>query len=113
WIDAIKNVVDRQRPVYNRIFTSEESPSFPSGHAAGSAVGYGMLAYCLALRWRTWRRRLPLVGVLVLLVLLIGFSRLYLGVHYLSDVLAGYALGLAWLALCVCAIEAIRMQLPK
>jgi undecaprenyl-diphosphatase len=113
WIDGIKNAFDRDRPEYNRVFTTETSYSFPSGHAAGSTVGYGMLAYCLALRWRTWRRRLGLVVGLGLLVLAIGFSRIYLGVHYLSDVLAGFALGLAWLALCVCAIEAVRARLPK
>jgi undecaprenyl-diphosphatase len=112
WIDGIKHAVDRERPEYNRVFTTETSYSFPSGHAAGSSVGYGMLAYCLALRWRTWRRRLGLVVVLGLLVLAIGFSRLYLGVHFFSDVLAGFALGLAWLALCVCAIEAVRARLP-
>jgi undecaprenyl-diphosphatase len=72
-----------------------------------------MLAYCLALRWRTWRRRLALVVGLGLLVLLIGFSRLYLGVHYLSDVLAGYALALAWLGLCLITIEAVRARLPR
>lgn len=113
WIDALKNTFDRPRPIFNSDFAYEASYSFPSGHAAGSAVGYGMLAYCLALRWRTWRRRLALVVGLALLVLLIGFTRIYLGVHYLSDILAGYALGLAWLAVCVCAIEAIRARLPK
>jgi membrane-associated phospholipid phosphatase len=48
-----------------------------------------MVACCLALRWRTWRRRLPLVAGVPLRVFAIGFSRLYLGVHYPSDVLAG------------------------
>lgn len=114
WIVAPKNVFDRARPVYNGKFTKPEATfSFPSGHAVGSAVGYGMLTYCLALRWQTQRRRVVLVVGLGLLVLLIGFSRVYLCVHYLSDVLAGFALGLAWLALCVCAIEAIRARLPK
>jgi undecaprenyl-diphosphatase len=112
-IDALKNVFDRERPVYNGVFAHEDSYSFPSGHATGSAVGYGMLAYCLALRWKAWRRRWLLVAGLGLLVLVIGFTRIYLGVHFLSDVLAGYALGLAWLALCVTAIEAIRAKLPK
>ena len=110
-IELSKNAFDRPRPPFNNTFTSEASSSFPSGHAVGSAVACGMLAYCLALRWRTWRRRLLLVAGLGLLVLLIGFSRIFLGVHYLSDVLAGYALGLAWLALCVCALEAVRARL--
>jgi undecaprenyl-diphosphatase len=114
WIVAPKNVFDRERPAYNGKFSKPENTfGFPSGHAVGSSVGYGMLAYCLALRWRTRPRRLALVAGLGLLVLLIGFTRIYLCVHYLSDVLAGFAVGLAWLALCVCAIEAIRARLPK
>jgi undecaprenyl-diphosphatase len=112
-IELLKDTFDRPRPPFNHFFTSEDSYSFPSGHAAGSGVAYGMLAYCLALRWPDWRRRLAVVVVLGLLVLVIGFSRLYLGVHYLSDVLAGYALALAWLALSVWAIEWIRARLSK
>jgi undecaprenyl-diphosphatase len=114
WIVVPKNVFDRERPAYNGKFTKpEDTFSFPSGHAVGSTVGYGMLAYCLALRWRTRPRRIASTVGLGLLVLLIGFTRVYLCVHYLSDVLAGFAVGLAWLALCVCGIEAIRARLPK
>jgi membrane-associated phospholipid phosphatase len=110
-IEAMKEVFERPRPVWDQPFALEESFSYPSGHASGSTVGYGMLAYCVALRWKSWRRRLGLVTGLAAWVLLIGFSRIYLGVHYLSDVLAGYALGLAWLALCIVTIEEVRVRL--
>lgn len=110
WVDGLKNVFDRPRPPFNTYFTTEFSYSFPSGHAASSAVAYGMLAYCLALDWRTRRQRLALLVGFGTFVLLIGFTRLYLGVHYLSDVLAGYALALAWISLCVTAIEIARVR---
>jgi len=110
-IEVFKEVFERPRPVWDQPFAIEESFSYPSGHASGSTVGYGMLAYCLALRWKSWRRRLGWVIGLAAWVLVIGFSRIYLGVHYLSDVLAGYALGLAWLALCIVTIEEVRVRL--
>jgi membrane-associated phospholipid phosphatase len=108
WVDGLKNAFDRPRPPYNTEFTTELTYSFPSGHAASSAVAYGMLAYCLALHWRKRWQRVCLFGGAAALVLLIGFTRLYLGVHYLSDVLAGYALALAWVSLCVYVIELLR-----
>jgi undecaprenyl-diphosphatase len=113
WVDGLKNAFDRPRPPYNTYFTTELSFSFPSGHAASSAVAYGMLAYCLALHWRTRRQRLALLLGFGSFVLLIGFTRIYLGVHYLSDVLAGYALALAWVSLCVYVIELARVWLSR
>jgi membrane-associated phospholipid phosphatase len=113
WVDGLKHVFDRPRPPYNAEFTTEYSYSFPSGHSASSAVAYGMLAYCLALHWRTRRQRIALCVGFGMLVLLIGFSRLYLGVHYLSDVLAGYALALAWVSLCVAVIELLRVRFNR
>ena len=110
-IEALKDVFERPRPVWDQPFALEESFSYPSGHSSGSTVGYGMLTYCVGLRWKEWRRRLGLGIGLAAWVLLIGFSRIYLGVHYLSDVLAGYALGLAWLALCIVVIEEVRVRL--
>jgi undecaprenyl-diphosphatase len=113
WVDGLKNIFDRPRPPYNTFFTTEFSYSFPSGHSASSAVAYGMLAYCLALHWRTRRLRLGLLVGFGAFVLLIGFTRLYLGVHYLSDVLAGYGLALAWVSLCVLLIELNRARLSR
>ena len=71
-----------------------------------STIVYGMLAYILVTVWT--RRSAAKVGIAiftVLLVLGIGFSRLYLGVHYLSDVLGGFAVGIVWLAACIALTE--------
>src|SRR4051794_41034004 len=57
-VELFKDVFDRPRPVWEHPLAVEESFSFPSGHATCSAVGYGLAAYCLGLRWRSWRRRL-------------------------------------------------------
>lgn len=93
---VLKVVFERARPA--SIYGGLESFSFPSGHATSSMVTYGFLAFLLCMRQR-WRVRVPVIAVTVVLVTLIGLSRLYLGMHWLSDVAAGYALGLAWIAL--------------
>jgi membrane-associated phospholipid phosphatase len=82
-------------------FIHLETHSFPSGHAMVSTAVYGALAYLAWRPLRTRRRRLTLISGTVVLLALIGFSRLYLGVHYLSDVLAGTAGGAFWLALTI------------
>ena len=82
-------------------FVQIDSYSFPSGHAMISAAAYGALAYLAWPQLRTRRRRALLVAATALVVALIGFSRLYLGVHYLSDVLAGVAGGVFWLSLSI------------
>jgi membrane-associated phospholipid phosphatase len=85
-----------QRPRPELAFIHLDTYSFPSGHAAGSAAIYGVLAY-LTLRHVHGARRVLVVTATVVLVAAIGFSRLYLGAHYLSDVLAGFSLGAAWM----------------
>lgn len=80
--------------------------AFPSGHAMNSVIVYGMFAY-VASGWSGIRGRKVLILSVTGLVLAIGFSRIYLGVHYLSDVLAGFASGLFWLALCISAFEVL------
>ena len=82
-------------------FVSLDTYSFPSGHAMISTAAYGALAYLAWRHLRTRPGRLTLAGGSVVLVALICFSRLYLGVHYLSDVLAGVAGGAFWLALSI------------
>jgi len=74
-----------------------------------SLIAYGMLAYVLIiLRSRSHRSRLVIVGLTTLLVLTIGLSRLYLGAHYFSDVVGGYAAGMLWLSACISGLEVTR-----
>lgn len=104
----LKTLFQRPRPTWATPFASESSWSFPSGHALGAVVAYGMLVYIvLALPTRPWLRR-TIPWLLGILVVAIGLSRLYLGVHYLSDVLAGYAAGAVWLGTCITGCEIIR-----
>jgi len=99
---VLKTTVHRSRPEYAAAFLHGSSYSFPSGHAMGSIIGYGFLAYVLTLtvRWAAEHRRFVFIAAVVL-TLLIGISRVYLDVHYPSDVIGGWAAGLAWLAVCV------------
>jgi membrane-associated phospholipid phosphatase len=95
----------RERPFFPDPLATESTFSFPSGHALVSLAVYGSIALVLARRLRRRSDRIVLFGSTGLLVLAIGFSRLYLGVHFLSDVLAGFAAGAAWLALLYLALE--------
>jgi membrane-associated phospholipid phosphatase len=95
----------RERPFFPDPLATESTFSFPSGHALVSLAVYGSIALLLARGISSPPRRLLVLGGAGLLVLAIGFSRLYLGVHFLSDVLAGFAAGTAWLALLYVALE--------
>jgi membrane-associated phospholipid phosphatase len=94
----------RDRPFFTDPLASESTFSFPSGHSTVSLAVYGALAVVLARRLRG-SGRLACLAAAALLVSLIGFSRLYLGVHFLTDVLAGFAAGTAWLAACVITLD--------
>ena len=109
-LDAVlKLVIRRPRPPYAGAFLQDNSWSFPSGHAMASLIGYGMLAYVLSVLWIQRRgARVAVALGAALLSLAIGVSRLYLGVHYFSDVVGGYAAGLLWLAACVSGVEVAR-----
>ncbi len=90
---VLKEIVHRARPDVAFQAYAETGYSFPSGHATLSAAFYGFLAY---LAWRmipTKALRIAAVTLLVLIILVIGFTRLYLGVHYVSDVIGGFAVG--------------------
>jgi membrane-associated phospholipid phosphatase len=98
---ALKEIIARTRPEDSLGVTDVITYSFPSGHAAGALVFYGFLAYLLVRDFRSkldHRLTLCVAGILILAV---GLSRIYLGVHYLSDVVGGYALGAAVLYLAV------------
>jgi undecaprenyl-diphosphatase len=107
-IEKTKLAFGRLRPSFNGMFTLEDSYSFPSGHALSSMVTFGMLAYFVTLGYEQSGIRRITVALCAAFILLIGFSRPFLGVHYLSDILGGYALGAAWLAFAVALIEDVR-----
>jgi undecaprenyl-diphosphatase len=103
---VLKLVYHRPRPDVFAWGTHAVSSSFPSGHAMSATVCYGTVAYLVArLQKHGWSRTLTLVGATILIVLICA-TRLYLGVHYPSDVLAGIVVGLAWAGFCMATLEA-------
>jgi len=95
----IKEIVQRQRPPIEFRMVEESSFSFPSGHAMTSATFYGLIIYFIFKNVKNKKLRNTICTVLSLLIFLIGISRIYLGVHYASDVLAGFTLAIVYLVL--------------
>ena len=104
---AVRQFVQRPRPFDGHGFIAETGFSFPSVHAAGSTVFFGLLAYLL-LRQLPPQRHRDVVAAAVALATIVGFSRVLLQAHYLSDVLAGYALGAFWLVVGIALAELLR-----
>ena len=100
-VDAFKRLYGRIRPPAAEQLMIETNPALPSGHALGSIVVLGVLAAVVVLATRHTLLRVAAVATAALGVLTIGLSRLYLGVHWLTDVVTGWFLGGAWLAVCV------------
>ena len=109
---VLKVLVGRLRPVVAHPIAYGNGDSFPSGHALGSIVCYGalFLVFLPAVRG-TWRR--VFTAVIVTLIAAIGISRLLLGVHYISDVLGGWTLGITWLGITAFAFELSRQAAGK
>ncbi len=106
--NLIKQVVARPRPYFVDPLVLEQNYSFPSAHAMTSLIMYGILGYLL---WSNLRNRYAKIFVVfgtVLFILLIGISRMKLGVHYFSDVVGGFAAGGIWLGICISAINFLR-----
>lgn len=106
---VVKIVVSRPRPSLVDPVATAHGKSFPSGHAMSSTIGYGALLLVF-LPVIAPRLRVAIVAAFALLVAAIGFSRLALGVHYITDVLGGYVLGLAWLAAATAAFSVWRQE---
>jgi undecaprenyl-diphosphatase len=104
---VLKSLVGRLRPVVAHPIAYGTGDSFPSGHALGSIVCYGALFLVFLPATRGHWRRLFTVAIITLIVA-IGASRLLLGVHYLSDVLGAWALGITWLGVTAFAFELSR-----
>lgn len=108
---GLKLGFQRERPFFpDPLAAAPTTYSFPSGHACVSAAVYGAIGYILARHLTGARAKLAALFSAAVVILLIGFSRLYLGVHFLTDVVAGFSLGLAWVALCVVALN-LRLRL--
>jgi undecaprenyl-diphosphatase len=95
--ESLKVIYHRPRPSAFFGYTEPMSYSYPSGHADTSICFYGMLVFIVSGHIKSDRRRLAVWVETAILILLIGCSRVYLGVHYPTDVIGGYCLGLAWL----------------
>jgi undecaprenyl-diphosphatase len=106
--EAVKLVIRRPRPPYAAGYAY--GFSFPSGHAMGSVVAYGMLIYLVVLATRSRAVHVVAAGAGAVLIAGIGFSRLYLGVHYFSDIVGGYAAGTVWLSACISGLEVARRR---
>ncbi|MDG4884349.1 phosphatase PAP2 family protein [Mesorhizobium sp. WSM4884] len=106
----LKHEVDRPRPDLVSHLVNETSLSFPSGHAMLSAVTYLTLGSLAARFLPNRRTKIFVLGLAVLTTVLVGTSRVYLGVHWPSDVLAGWCAGFAWAMLCWLAARVLQRR---
>ncbi|KQM68494.1 phosphatase PAP2 family protein [Xylophilus sp. Leaf220] len=104
---TLKQIFVRARPLYDGLPSPASGYSFPSGHSSGAMVTYGMLAY-LAWRLLPPRWHVPASMLAAAIVLTTACSRIFLQVHFASDVLAGLCSGAAWLAVCIASCEYAR-----
>lgn len=107
---ALKFYFQRARPVFEDPLVTLATYSFPSGHTTAATCFYGLLVSYLVIARPVWSVRLGTVAACVAMVLLVAFSRVYLGAHYVSDVLAAMAESVAWLAVCITAISTLRRR---
>ena len=101
----MKYAFHRARPSFDNPLLALSTYSFPSGHVAGTTLFYGVMAAMLVSKIDAWRARVIIVATAIALIMLVALSRVYLGVHYLSDVLGGFAEAIAWLTLCLLGIH--------
>ncbi|MEP7284250.1 MAG: phosphatase PAP2 family protein [Chloroflexota bacterium] len=105
---------NRTRPIFDiAIAPQVPGPGFPSGHSFSAVMCYGLLAYLLVPKMPSRFGKAVVIVVALLIILYIGFSRIFVGDHYPIDVLAGYALGVAWSALVYTLVELISQRRKK
>ena len=105
---GLKSVFGKTRPDLWESAIEEVSFSYPSGHALGSTVLYGFLAYLFATRFPQFTWLIYLIAVL--LIGAIGSSRLYLGVHWPTDIIGGYGIGFLWLTFCITMLKLQKLK---
>jgi undecaprenyl-diphosphatase len=110
---VLKQLFARPRPDYPQAYLTASGFSFPSGHAMISIAFYGAIAYLACSYLKSLRAKLLVSTSALVISGLIGFSRLYLGVHYISDVLAGWAAGIAWLSVCILVDQLYRWKAER
>jgi membrane-associated phospholipid phosphatase len=106
----LKHFFHRERPALENPLVTLSSFGFPSGHTMGATLFYGLLAL---VAWQNIRRRTARLGVLFaagMSILLIGFTRIYLGAHYVSDVTGALFAGALWLVVCWTGFETLRRR---
>lgn len=106
-MSLLKNLVQRHRPE-NPMVDGITNFGFPSGHAFMSVAFYGLLALWISVTVKNKWQRWIIISFLILLILLIGYSRIYLRVHYTTDVIAGFCIGALWLVLSLWLINKIK-----
>ncbi|MFN2578834.1 MAG: phosphatase PAP2 family protein [Pyrinomonadaceae bacterium] len=106
----LKNIFHRSRPSFVNPIVRLTTYSFPSGHTLMATVFYGTLCILFISRTHISECRLLAITAVVLAIALVGFSRVYLGAHYLSDVLAAMMEGVAWLTLCMVAVRLSHLK---
>lgn len=106
----LKHIFQRARPSLDNPLLTLATYSFPSGHTVAATLFYGLIAAYLVCLSARWKERLLIVGAACLMVGLVGLSRMYLGVHYLSDVLAAMVEGCGWLAVCITGVSTLRRR---
>jgi undecaprenyl-diphosphatase len=106
--DLLKHAFQRSRPTFDDPLLVLGTYSFPSGHTAAATLFYGVVVSMLVARTASSRRTAAYIGAGAGMVLLVALSRMYLGAHYLSDVLAAASWSLCWLVICLLGATAVR-----
>jgi undecaprenyl-diphosphatase len=102
----LANVFNRTRPHFEtNIGGVLNYPSFPSGHTISGVLGFGLLAYLLVPKITSYLGKTAMIVFSLLMMVYIGYSRFFMGAHYLTDIVAGYAIGIAWFGLVFTSIE--------